>query len=99
MYEKLGGNIPQLIANSPASKLASEILKARPNFQKDLQKSLNEKSSKESAMKSHGKGVPGPETLYARNSRYKMLHLMKILSKQVLVGRPLTIGARTAQES
>lgn len=80
IYERLGGNISELARESPCSQLATRLLQSNTDFSKYLSKLHEQKKSKESAAKEL---VMSPNAAF--NAEYKKLHLMRLISRLVVV--------------
>lgn len=104
ILERLDGDIDTLIINSPASKMAHRLLQLFPDLLNNTNQESDENSRKHAAKDSVTKNGAGPvkseswsQALALHNQRYKQVHILKLLVKQVLV-EPNNLGKR-AQEA
>jgi hypothetical protein len=80
IYERLGGEIDLLVTESPSSNLATKLLETNHDFTKMLLKVHAERRTKESMTKAE------PEMITpSYNSKYRPLHLLKLMCKLVTV--------------
>jgi hypothetical protein len=80
IYERLGGCISELVRESPSSRLALRLLQGKAELGKFLNKLYEQRKYKESMPKE-----PSLSMNAAFNSQYKKLHLLKLVSKLVVV--------------
>lgn len=80
IYERLGGNIEELVRQSPASKLATRLLESKKDLKQNLERLYEARKLKESTPKS---AIPSVVSTY--NAQYKKLHLLKLISRQIIV--------------
>lgn len=97
IFEKLGGNIDQLVQNSPASKMATKLLDLNPDIYRTLRDVRQDPEETQSSnnCESNGKNsefgrkasLSHRDLVRSYNKKYKKLHLLKLLSKQLVVDR------------
>lgn len=93
ILERLDGDMDTLIINSPASKMAHRLLHLFPDLLNNTHLESDENTKKQPAKDSVSKntssqlkGESWSQAVALHNQRYKQVHILKLLVKEVLVG-------------
>lgn len=93
IYERLGGNIEDLVRESPASQLAARLLESNKDLNEQLERLHENRKVKESTPK-----ASAPSLVAAYNAQYKKLHLLKMITRQIVVRSALPRSEKSSRE-